>query len=161
VRQDLERSGSAHALLGFLTVTHASLLEPIRLVSDVFDYELEGVTYLGLPFEYKLVTDSDRAPTASLTVQNIDRRIGTVLRNTNTRAQLALKILSSADFDLSREPRVALGATSTIYAFSHFELSDVSANVLEISGTVKLFDPSTEPWPHIRATQTRAPGLYR
>jgi hypothetical protein len=108
-----------------------------------------------------LVTDSDRAPTASLTVQNIDRRIGTVLRNTNTRAQLALKILSSADFDLTQEPRVALGATSTIYAFSHFELSDVSANILEISGTVKLFDPSTEPWPQIRATQARAPGLYR
>ena len=160
-RQELERSGSPFALLGFLVIEHSSLSEPVRLVSDVFDYVLDGETYSGMPFEYKVVTDGEAAPTSMLRVQNVDRRIGVVLRDTIVRPKVGLKIISSADFDLTQDPRVVISSASVIYEFAHFELSDVTVNVIEVSGTLKLFDPSTEPWPSKTCTQERAPALYR
>lgn len=160
VQAELERSASPDAILGFLTITHPSLSVPIRLVSDIFDYIYGGETYLGLPFDWRLVTDEDTAPTAQLMVSNIDRRIGAVLRQTSERPRLALVLLSSRDFDLSVVPRTALGTPSVIYQFSHFELSDVSADAVQLSGTIRLFDPTGEPWPAIRATARRCPGLF-
>lgn len=161
VRDDLEAEASAAAMLGFLTVEHPSLVDPIRVVSDVFDYVWGGVTWTGLPFDFEPLSDDESAPTAELRVQNVDRRIGAVLRSLPDRATLRLDILSSEDFDLSVEPRAEIGSAAPIYSFSHVELVDVTANPVEITGRVFLRDPTQEPWPGIFATQSRLPGLFR
>lgn len=161
VRAGLEREASPDALLAFLTVTHPRLVEPIRLVSDVFDYMRDGQTFVGLPFGFVAVTDEERAPVTQLTVQNVDRRIGEALRMMPDRATVQLEVLSSADFDLSVDPRVPLGALVPIYAIRHFQLIDVTATVTEITGTLMLRDYSQEPWPGQSATQSVCPGLFR
>ncbi|MDF2140861.1 DUF1833 family protein [Paenirhodobacter sp. CAU 1674] len=161
VRAGLEREASPDALLAFLTVTHPRLVEPIRLVSDVFDYLRDGQTFVGLPFGFVAVTDEERAPVTQLTVQNVDRRIGEALRTMPDRATVQLEVLSSADFDLSANPRVPLGALAPIYAIRHFQLIDVTATVTEITGTLMLRDYSQEPWPGQSATQSVCPGLFR
>lgn len=161
VQAELEASASADAILAFLTITHRNLSEPIRVVSDVFDYELGGLSFIGLPFDLKVVTDADSAPYTELRMQNIDRRIGQALLGLTERAQLALQVLSSADFDLSVDPRVEIGTAATIYAFADFELVDVDAGATELTGRVMLRDPTQEPWPSVRATQGRCPGLFR
>ena len=161
VRAGLEREASPDALLAFLTVTHPRLVEPIRLVSDVLDYLRDGQTFVGLPFGFVAVTDEERAPVTQLTVQNVDRRIGEALRTMPDRATVQLEMLSSADFDLSADPRVPLGTLVPIYAIRHFQLIDVTATVTEISGTLMLRDYSQEPWPGQSATQSVCPGLFR
>lgn len=161
VRDDLEAEASAAAMLGFLTVEHPSLVDPIRVVSDVIDYVWGGVTWTGMPFDFAPLSDDESAPTAELRVQNVDRRIGAVLRSLPDRATLRLDILSSEDFDLSVEPRAEIGSAAPIYSFSHVELVDVTANPVEITGRVFLRDPTQEPWPGIFATQSRLPGLFR
>lgn len=161
VRRDLEAGSSANAYLGFLTITHPNLPEPIRLVSDVFDYVQGGDRYIGVPFDWSVVRDSEERPEARLTVANTDRRIGKAVQDSDERARIALKIHSSADFDLSVDPRQEIGEAATVYAYAHFELASVEADVLQVSGTVTVFDPSTEPWPTMRATQDRCPGLFR
>ena len=161
VRADLESEASPHAILGFLTVSHPALVEPLRIVSDAIDYVWAGATWIGMPFEFSQLTDDDNAATAEIRVQNVDRRIGQALRSLPNRATLRLDILTSADFDLSVEPRAEVGTALPIYSFSHVELVDVTANAVEISGRVFLRDPTQEPWPGVSATQSRLPGLFR
>lgn len=160
-RADLESDSSPHALLGFLTITHPALAEPLRVVSDVMDYTFGGAPFIGLPFGFQLLTDSDAAPTTQLRMQNVDRRIGQALRSMTGRATVQLQLLSSADFDLSQDPRLEIGTAAVIYGFAHFTLRNVSVNATEVTGEVILQDYSTEPWPHVRATQDRLPGLFR
>lgn len=161
VRAQLEDPSSPHALLGFLTITHPALAEPLRVVSDVMDYTFGGALFIGLPFGFKLLTDTEAAPITQLQIQNVDRRIGQALRSMTGRAGVKLQLLSSSDFDLSQDPRTEIGTAAVIYGFAHFSLRNVSVGAIEITGDVVLQDFSTEPWPHVRATQDRLPGLFR
>lgn len=160
VQADLERSSSPDALIWFLTITHENLSEPIRVVSDVFDYLIDGDLFRGIVFDAVPLTDSDQPPSTQLRVQNVDRRIGEALREATGRATVEAVARTTADFDLSLDPREAVGAASVIYAFRHFELVDVEVNVSEITGRLMLADYSQEPWPSIRATADRCPGLF-
>ena len=160
VQTDLERSASPDALVWFLTITHSNLLEPIRVVSDVFDYLVDGALYTGIVFDAVPVTDSDQPPSAQLRIQNVDRRIGQALRDARDRAKVEAVARSTADFDLSKDPREPVGVPATIYAFRHFELVDAEVNVAEINGRLMLADYSQEPWPSTRATADRFPGLF-
>ena len=162
VRADLQDRGSPHALVAFLTLTHINLPEPIRVVSDPIDYEIDGVLWVGCPFGFRLLTDEDQAPVTQLRVQNVDRRIGEAVREAVGAITARLEVRSTADFDLSEMPRVPLESDPpAIYGFRHFTLVDVEANDLEISGTVMLRDYTQNPWPGISATQSRCPGLFR
>lgn len=160
VRAGLDAPETPHALLAFLTITHPGLSAPIRVVSDVMDYSVGGQTFIGMPFDYQLLTDTDAAPTTQIRMQNVDRRIGVALRQIKERARLRLEIRSSADFDLSVDPRTEI-ASSTIYAFDSFELVDVTVDAAEITGRVMLRDYAQETWPGLRATQSRCPALFR
>ena len=161
IRDSLEQEASPDAMLGFLTITPPALVDPIRVVSDVIDYEWGGETWIGMPFDFTALSDDDGAPTAELRVQNVDRRVGSILRALPDRATLRLDILSSAEFDLTAEPRTEIGTALPVYSFSHVELVDVTANAVEITGRVFLRDPTQEPWPGVSATQSRLPGLFR
>lgn len=161
VKAGLQAPDSVDALLAFLTVTHPLLPDPIRVVADVMDYVVDGETFLGLPFEFGLLTDTEGPPETTLRMQNVDLRIGRALLGLNDRAKVTLEIRSSADFDLSQDPRVEIPGGSVLYRFADFDLIDVTGTVSEISGRVMLRDYSQEPWPGQRCTQSRMPGLFR
>ena len=160
-RDELEVATSGAALIAFLTVTHPNLDQPIRVVSDPMDFVWAGVTYSGVVFSWRPLGDGEAAPVSEITLQNVDRRIGQALIETRQRAEVALSILSTADFDLSANPRTELGTPAEVYAFSRFEIDDVEANAVEIRARVMLRDYSQEPWPGIAATQSRLPGAFR
>lgn len=160
VRAGLEAFETPDALLVFLTITHPGLSDPIRVVSDVMDYLVDGQTFIGMPFDYALLTDDEAAPQAELRMQNVDRRIGMALRQIKDRAKVKLEIRSSAEFDLSQDPRTEVSSGATIYAFEQFDLMDITVNAVEITGRVMLRDYTQEGFPGIRATQSRCPGLF-
>jgi hypothetical protein len=157
----LQAPESVDALLAFLTITHLALPEPIRAVSDVLDYVINGKTFSGLPFEFGILTDNEGPPMTELRVQNVDRRIGLALLGLNDRAKVSLEIRSSADFDLSVDPRVEIPGGAPLYQFVEFDLIDVTVTAADITGRVMLRDFSQEPWPGRRCTQSRSPGLFR
>lgn len=161
VKAGLEAPESVDALLAFLTITHPALTAPIRVVSDVMDYDVAGLTFLGLPFEFGILTDTEGPPMTELRMQNVDQRIGQALLGLNDRAKVTLQIRTSADFDLSHDPRTEIPGGSVLYEFVDFDLIDVTVTASEISGRVMLRDYSQEPWPGQRCTQTRMPGLFR
>ena len=161
---DLDRADSPAALMWFLTIDHPAILDPIRVVSDYFDYEIGGHLFMAAPFEVKPLTDSDQSPSAELRVQNVDRRIGQAVEREmkGRRATVSATAHSSEDFDLSVEPRVPLDPQDLppIYSFDQFELADVQGNALELTGKITLIDVTQEPWPFVRATSDRFPGLF-
>lgn len=162
VRADLNASASPNILLAFLTIDHASLPEPIRVVCDPIDFMVGSELYVGCPFEFKLLNDDEAPPTTQIRVQNVDRRIGNTLLSITGRASLALEVRSSADFDLSVVPRMPTVPVPTVlYGFRFFSLIDVTGTPLDITGTLMLRDYTQEPWPSRRATQARCPGLFR
>ncbi len=160
-RSALEAPETPHALLAFLTITHPGLNDPIRVVSDVMDYTVDGQTFIGMPFDYRLLSDTESAPQTQIRMQNVDRRIGLALRQIKERASLRLEIRSSADFDLSQDPRVEVASGAPVYAFDQYELVDVAVDAAEITGRVVLRDYAQEAWPGLRATQSRCPALFR
>lgn len=161
VKAAIEAPESVDALLAFLVVSHPVLPQPIRVVSDVLDYLVDGNLFTGMPFEFSLLSDGEGPAQTQLKVQNVDRRIGRAVLAINDRAQVTMEIRTSADFDLSEVPRVALPGGAPIYAFTNFELVDVTCTLTELTGRVMLRDYAQEPWPGLRCTQSRLPGLFR
>jgi hypothetical protein len=161
VQAGLEADQTPDAILAFLTVTHPLLPDPIRVVSDVMDYTVDGNLYQGLPFDFNVLTDQDGPPMTELRMQNVDRRIGIALMGLNDRATVTLTLRTSADFDLTVDPRTELPGGSVIYEFERFDLIDVTVTDAEISGRVMLRDFSQEAYPGVRCTQILVPGLFR
>ncbi len=161
IRRQLESQGSEHVLLAFMVVEHENLLEPIRVVNDVTDFILDGETYQGILFGFKLLPDGDEVPTTDIVIPNVDRRIGRVLRPLGGRAKVSLSVYSSADFDLTLFPREPIGTPSLIYSFNRFDLVEVDHNEVQVTGKLMLRDPTQEQWPGISATRSRLPGLWR
>lgn len=158
---DLNAADSPHVLLGFLEISHPKLSAPIRLVSDVLDYEWSGETYTACPFGYELIDDSDKDPATVLVLPNIDRRIGQAIEESTVRASVVLTILSSADFDLSQDPRVAIGTPAAITRFEDFEAVSAGIDGINIEVSVQSRQYAQEPFPYQRATVDRFPGLGR
>jgi len=158
VQSDLEQQHGEHAILAFMEIEHPGLDDTIRIVSDVMDYEWSGNTWAGVVFEFRTVQDDDQPPETQLVVQNVDRRIGEAILSMRERAQVSLYVLSSADFDLTKDPREPHGTPATIYNFSRFDLVNIEGNAIQISGRVMLRDYSQSPWPGVVATQSRAPA---
>lgn len=161
VKAGLEAPDSVDALMAFLTISHPLLPVPIRVVSDVMDYDVAGQLFRGMPFEFSILSDDEGPAQTQLKVQNVDRRIGRAVLALNDRAQVTMEIRSSADFDLSQDPRVEIPGGSPIYAFTNFDLVDVTCTLTDLTGRVMLRDYSQEPWPGLRCTQSRMPGLFR
>ena len=141
-------------------MSHPRLDTPLRVVSDVLDYEWNGALWTAVPFEFSMVTDDDAAPYAQITLQNVDRRIGAALRSITERATISIWVLTSADFDLTLDPREPFGTVTPLYHFLNYDLTDVAIDALQVSGRVSLRDYSQEPYPGIRATESRFPGLF-
>ena len=159
-REEIEAEASPDALLAFLTITHPNLITPIRVVSDVKPYVLDGDRYEGMPFDCQLVTDGEGQSQTELRIQNVDRRLSEAARAVTGRAKVTLELRSSADFDLTVEPRVSLGSFAPLRGFRNFELRDLVWNQIELRGRLMLHDYTVEPYPGIRAIQSRFPGLF-
>lgn len=160
-RIDLMQVESPHALLGFLEVDHPSLTAPVRVVTDVLDHVWQGETYLACSFGYTLMSDGEDAPTSVITIPNIDRQIGRAIEAAPARATVALHVLSSADFDLTQDPRVPVGVPVPVYTLTGFETIEARVDDISAEITIALRDDEVEPWPVVRATADRFPGLFR
>lgn len=161
MRRAIEARYSADVDLVFLTIYHPLLAEPIRCVSDSCDYVRDGLTFIGFPFDITLMSDDDKPPVASLTLQNIDRRIGLTIQNLESPPRMKLELMHSLDFNLDVLPRVAIGTPVVEYVADKLFLTGVSVNAMEINATISGWDYLQRAWPGVRATQNRLPGLFR
>lgn len=162
-RRSAEASFADEVDLVFLTISHPTLGEPIRVVWDTEDFVYGGATFTGYPFDIELLTDEEKPPTAKLQIQNVDPRIGDTIRTLTTPPRLKIELLSSADFNLTVNPRMEIlsPAPNVVYSADQLFLVNVSVDVMMVSGDIVGWDYIQRVWPGKRATQGYFPGLFR
>ncbi|MBF9042948.1 hypothetical protein HKCCE4037_06400 [Rhodobacterales bacterium HKCCE4037] len=158
---DLNRLESGNALLGFLIVDHEAFATPQRVVTDVLDYVWKGETYTAATFGYRLIDDGDGDPRSIITIPNVDAEFGRAIEKAPSRAKIELHILSSADFDLSVDPREQIGTPVPLYSLTEFETVEATVDDISAEVTIEIRDYAQEPWPVTRATADRLPGVFR
>lgn len=161
VQADIQRESGVDTILAFALVEHPALSEPLRVVADSMDYLRGGHFWQGVPFGFSLPNDGEEAPSSRLTIPNVDGRVGRALRYLTDGAEVTLEICSSADFDLSLDPREPRGPVSPVIPPTKWRLVDVECNAAELAGRLMIRDFSQEPFPNVFATQDRLPGLFR
>lgn len=167
VRQSIEASASSELLLCFATITHPNLSQPVYVVADVVDYIYGGNRFYGIPFNFKLLTDSDRVAGAQIAIPNVDQIIGNIVQKiAGTWPRLKLEVLVGSDFGSittvdGRKTRQALGTPTVEYSADHLRITQVTGDAIQVQGTISGIDLSREPWPSSRATKSRLPALFR
>lgn len=156
----LYEEAAEEALLTFAEIHHPLLLAPMRVVTDHLPYVWRGVQWEPVLFEFQVTQDDDRPPEARISLPAIDRRIANALIDLPERARISFWIISSGDFDISQEPRVQIEEPVPLRSFLNLDLMDVQGNVSTASGRLTLRDTTREPWPGLRATASRCPGLF-
>lgn len=159
-RTTIESSSSAEIVLIFVTITHPTLEAPIFLNNDIKDYILNGNTYLGAAISISLLSDEIGMPKAKVSIPNVDRAIGEAVLGLTTSPQIEMDVYARSDFDNS-DPRVAIGTPTVEYRAQLLFLRNVTCDPLGFTADLLSYDLSSEPWPAIRSTKNRLPGLYR
>lgn len=129
-RKAVEANFSGDVDLVFLTISHPSLSDDIRVVMDNRNYSYNGHTYIGFPFDIQLLSDDEQPPKAQLAIQNVDSGIGEAIRTLVSPPRLKIELLSSADFNpyVFRDalPNVPLSIPSNLVDYAGLETGDFS-----------------------------------
>jgi hypothetical protein len=156
----------------FMELTHPQIKGGIQVVSDFtrldpatkkpVPYSYAGKTWIAFPFEMPLLNDTSEIPESKIRIQNVDRRIGKALLAISDAIEIAITVISSADFAVNAghtamEP---VGTPTVLYFSPLAYLRNVRWDRSDITGAVQPFDPSREPVPAIKADPLTAPGLW-
>jgi hypothetical protein len=159
-RDTLEAQASTDVIVIFATITHPELSEPITVNSDVVDYVYGGYTYRGCAFALSLLSDDEQPPRAQVSIENVDQAIGNAIRAIADSPSIHVQIMVKSDFT-DDDPRAAIGTPNVEYDAPYLKLRNVKVDAMTITADIVGYDLTTEPWPAIRSTQDRLPGLYR
>lgn len=159
---ELNRETSAHAILSFVVLSHPLLPGGVlRYVTDVLAFEWGGEIYDPIGgVELPLADDGESASRLRVAIPNIDRRVGQVIKRANSRIKVEQFLISSADFDLSANPRTEVGSASVIYAMRHFETLSADYDAVSVDVALILRDFSQARY-GLFATQILLPGAFR
>ena len=147
--QALMAPDTAEVVLCFLTLEHASLAEPIRVVNDLVDHEVSGQTWQGYPFALTLaVDDGETQPAMTLEIDNVDRRIVEAVR------QVTGPILVRVRFALASQP-----ATTELESDA-FTVQHARYNAMTVTGRLGVEDVMNEAVPGRTFNPIEYPGLF-
>lgn len=164
VLRDLNRQETEELLLVFMTITHPTLTDVIRVVSDPRYFKLDDEIHIGFRFDIRLMTDNEAAPFSQLTIQNVDRRIPVALLDVNQPARIHIQVIAGSEFNLDENPCTEIGGPGSaerVYNAPLLYLTEVEADAMQITARIVSWDYTQELWPGMMATKDRFPGLFR
>lgn len=141
-----------------LTITHEGLEAPIRVCNDTRDLLdvgargviSQGQEFIYIPFDVKLPNlEQDTIPTSKIIVDNIDRSMIVAIDAITTPPDVRMQIALSSDPDIIE------------YDLQGFVLNNISYDVLTIEADLTVEYFMSEPYPSVRFTPSRFPGLFR
>lgn len=140
---------TGEAFLVFLRLDHPSLTQPIRVVNDGVDHVVDGLTWVGFPFEAAIPSESeDSLPTVKLVIDNVDRSIVQAVRQLTSPPTISIHVALA-----SSPPTIEAGPYE-------FTLRNVAYDALTVSGDLRFEDVLNEPCPGDMMTPTTFPGLF-
>ena len=141
-----------------VTIDNPSFTQPIRIASDPYqilpDAGVRGVVsrgneYLYAPFTIMLpVQDDSGIAKASLSVDNIDRRMVEAVRTATSSLRISIEIVLASDVD------------SVEISMDDFRLERVTYDALTVSGDISMEYYDLEPFPSKRFTPSDFPGIF-
>lgn len=135
-------------ILVLIIIEHPDLEETLRFVSSNLPVMSNGFEFLAFPCAISLPTDSDQVPNATLTISNVDRRIGEGLESLETPAIITFQMVLASDPDtIERE-------------WPQMQLVDATWTNLSIRGTLSQDVYWNEPYGRKRVTPLKFPGLF-
>lgn len=138
------------AAITLLTFTHPEMSDPIRVCDQPeADVVSRGETYLKSWFNLEPPGDDDGPPQGRLTFQNVDKRIGAIIRRIQGPIELKIEWVLSSDPDTPEGP-----------VYEHFEFRKASGDAEQVTGYLAYPDLSVEEY-GIRATALLCPDLFR
>lgn len=176
LRAAIDATSSSEVVLVFLTITHDDLATPIRLVSEdengvsynsgaIINYNLGGYLHYGCPFSLALLTDDERLPRGQLTFVDPEREFGLAILSIVDSPRLKFELYKLSDWTVgsydSNNARSPSGTPLPEYKADYLFLKNVSSDGILIQAEVASYDLVGEPWPKIRSTHERLPGLFR
>lgn len=159
-RDAIESSNSSEVVMIFATITHPTLVTPICVNSDIKDYVLGANKFLGTAMSVSLLSDQINAPSAKISIPNVDRRIGNAVLGLRTSPVIKLEVYARSDWDTS-DPRVPNGTPIAEYTAPFLFLRNVTCDALGFIADINSYDLSSEPYPSQRTTKNRTPALFR
>ena len=129
-------------------------------------YRWRGALWVGLPFRHQWLTDDERGPRGSISIPNIDRRIGHYARALDSGSTIWMAMCWLSDWDLtldSENARSPSGADPDpeMQFVERQYLKSISGDALAVEAEFGPRPYDTEPYPSIRSTPPRYPALYR
>lgn len=145
-------SMNAHATsdvwLVLLTLSHATLATPIRLVNNNENIVSRGNTYLAFPFEVELPgEDPDQPPKASLRIDNVDRRVVQTLRSLSAPPTVTLEVI------------LASAPDTVEVSFTNMTMRNAQYDSLTVTGDLTFDSIYSEPVT-LTMTPNRFPGMF-
>jgi len=149
---------TAEVFLFLLTITHADLITPIYVTNDTQEtlsngqlgVVSNGIEFTYIPFQFILPTlEKDSIPTTSLSLDNTTREIVSVLTNINTPPEVRIQIALSSQPDVIE------------YDLQGFRIATVEWDAMTITGTLTVEQYFNEPYPSVKFTPSRFPGLFK
>lgn len=136
-------------LLVLLTINHADLSAPIRVVNNTVNITSRGDLFTAFPFDITLPTDNpDTAPRARLQIDNVSREIGQAIRQISSAATMLIEVVRTDDFDTLE------------LSFPTLTLRNVRFDAFKVSGDVLAEDIHTEQYPAYTFNPSTTPGLF-
>lgn len=135
-------------ILIFLTLTHETLDDPIRVVRNRESVVSNGETYLAYPFEIEMPTDDDESPQARITISNVSREISAALERLVTPPSVSIAVALASDPDAIERQ------------WDDFELRQVSFDAMRVTGTLSQRQVWADQYPRYRITPKDFPGLF-
>jgi Domain of unknown function (DUF1833) len=145
---EVSRSAKEEQMLLLITFTHPSLLEPIRVVNDTVDHSIGGLVYFGWPLEFQFPSASQAGAKGTITIQNVDRRIGDTIRDLKGKISFSFSIIYKSEPDI------------IITSQDGYTLANVEVKATQVRGEIIGRGSIAVAWPSGRATPARTPGLH-
>ena len=133
-----------------LTIDHADLTSPIRLVNDKQDLTRTAGTFTAFPFQVTLPSeDEQETPRATLTIDNVDRTVIQALRSITSAPDITIEV-------------VLQDSPNTVEAGPfEFQLHSITYDAQAIRGDLGYqSDFLNEGFPKLAFTPNTAQGLF-
>jgi hypothetical protein len=134
--------------LVLLTITHETLLNPLRCVNNNEDISSRGLLFTAFPFQIILPSDDpDGVPRATLRIDNVSREALATIRSLNSPPHVTLEVI------LASQPDVVE------IAYNFLTLRNATYDATLIEGELYFDSMFSDPIT-VTMTPSRFPGLF-
>lgn len=147
-RSMLFREGISDVYVFLITLSHPSLAQPIRVVTNSENVTSNGNEFLAGRLDVTPPNISEGRPTASISIANADREIGIAAMTLLTPATITLQVVDVSDPD------------TIDIEYPPMRLMNVQGDDMAITGELHGQLTYRESWPKVQATKAIAPALY-